>query len=299
MRITLAQLEAFYWTYRLGGFHAAARQLHLAQPTVSVRIRDLERALNTKLFVRDGRRIRPSPDGTGLLQHADQMLTLARRITGDRLVFDPLQFGLRLGAPDSFALVCLPAVLSEIESDYPELEIALVIENSATLNRLLKQNDLDLAFLSNPQLDSQFRCEPLGGNDVAWFAPRGADLPSRGAGPADLARHHVFTNPEPSPLFGLVRDWFLEAGVGMPRISTCNNLSVVARMTAAGAGISVLPTAIVRQEVRSGQVRRLQTRPPLRPQPFFAAYRSSVAGRGVDVVLASARKVIARKQFLV
>ena len=44
-RITFAQIEAFYWIARLGTFREAARQLNVSQPTISLRIRDLERVL--------------------------------------------------------------------------------------------------------------------------------------------------------------------------------------------------------------------------------------------------------------
>jgi len=52
MRFTLHQLEAFVWTARLGTVHAAARHLHLTQPAISHRIRDLEEELGTQLFDR-------------------------------------------------------------------------------------------------------------------------------------------------------------------------------------------------------------------------------------------------------
>mgnify|MGYP002039025406 CR=1 FL=1 len=40
LRFTLRQLEAFYWTAKLGTAHAAADHLSLTQPAVSTRIRD-------------------------------------------------------------------------------------------------------------------------------------------------------------------------------------------------------------------------------------------------------------------
>jgi DNA-binding transcriptional LysR family regulator len=56
MHHTFAQLEAFYWVARTGGFRAAAARLHLTQPTVSQRVRDLEAALGCTLFDRGGYR---------------------------------------------------------------------------------------------------------------------------------------------------------------------------------------------------------------------------------------------------
>ena len=45
MRVTLAQLEAFVWVARLGKVRDTALQLNISQPTVSLRLRDLETAL--------------------------------------------------------------------------------------------------------------------------------------------------------------------------------------------------------------------------------------------------------------
>jgi DNA-binding transcriptional LysR family regulator len=52
MRITLRQIEAFYWTAKLGSIHAAADHLNFSQPAVSARIKELEGALNLELFTR-------------------------------------------------------------------------------------------------------------------------------------------------------------------------------------------------------------------------------------------------------
>ncbi len=49
---------------RLGSFHAAAEDLlHLARPSISARVKELESALNVQLFVRQGPRIRLTAEG--------------------------------------------------------------------------------------------------------------------------------------------------------------------------------------------------------------------------------------------
>ena len=52
MRFTIAQIEAFFWTAQLGSLSKAAGRLHIAQPTISLRLNDLERALDVTLFQR-------------------------------------------------------------------------------------------------------------------------------------------------------------------------------------------------------------------------------------------------------
>lgn len=298
MPLTLAQLEAFHWIAQLGSFHAAAERLHLSQPTISLRIRALERALGHKLFARQGRSLRPSVAGAELALHAERMLALARDLAGDGLARDPMRRRLRLGAPDSFAIVCLPTLLQRLGRQNPELKLDLMVENSALLDHHLHARKLDLAFLSGPTPAANLRTELLGRQDVAWVASPRLGLPRRTLESSDLARHQIFTNPAPSRLFVLVRDWFSRGGIRAPRISTCNSLSVVARLTASGTGVSLLPTGVIRSELRSGALRRLSTRSAIEPQSLFAAYHSDAAGPAIDAILAMARRVVARTRFV-
>ena len=76
MRFTLAQIEAFYWTVRLGTVREAAERLFVTQPSLSLRLRELERILGVKLFSKVGRNIQPTPQGRALLQRAEQVLRL-------------------------------------------------------------------------------------------------------------------------------------------------------------------------------------------------------------------------------
>jgi len=52
MNMTFAQVRTFVCIVREGSFHVAARTLGLTQPSVSQRIRELESALGTALFIR-------------------------------------------------------------------------------------------------------------------------------------------------------------------------------------------------------------------------------------------------------
>lgn len=299
MRLTLAQLEAFQRIAQLGSFQAAARSLALSQPALSIRLKTLEEIIGQRLVERGRRRVRLTPAGHDLLQHANTMLDLATRISGEERHIDPLEVGLRLGAPDSFATVCMPKMLELIERDYPELSVALTIENSAVLNRLLTEGELDIAFISEPQVGLQFQMELLGRQDLAWFASPRLDLPRRAIRPTDLVHHHVLTNADPSRLLRLVRDWFGQEDLTPPRISTCNNLTIIALLTMKAAGVSILPTTIVRAEVRSGALKRLVCDPPIEPQRLFAVYRGPQMFRSVPLVLEAARTVMRRTRFLI
>ncbi|MCC7045247.1 MAG: LysR family transcriptional regulator [Alphaproteobacteria bacterium] len=299
MKVTLPQIEAFHWIAALGSFHAAAERLRVAQPTISVRIRALERAVGARLFERKGRQVRVTPAGLELAEKAERMLAIASELTdGEPGLGSRLRPPLRLGAPDGFALVCLPTMLRLMEKEEPDLKMALTIENSAVLNQRVNAGELDIAFVANPVVGAHIRTEYLGNQDIAWVASPRLALPNRTLRPADLAKFQVFTNPEPSRLIVLVREWFARGGCDAVRISTCNNLSVIVRLTAAAAGISLLPTGIVQSELRSREIRRLDVRPPVPKQDLAAVYHLGTERPVVEKVLAVTRLVLKRKRFL-
>ena len=94
---TLAQLEAFSAICRLGTFQAAAEHLNVTQPSISLRIRDLERIVGKALFERRGRSLKLSPDGLVMRQYVDQGLSLFSEMEERLRSGDPLQGSLRIG----------------------------------------------------------------------------------------------------------------------------------------------------------------------------------------------------------
>src|SRR5688500_5005872 len=57
-----------------GSFTAAAARLYLAQPSLSVQVRKLERELGAALFERTGRRVTLTAAGESFLRHANRAL---------------------------------------------------------------------------------------------------------------------------------------------------------------------------------------------------------------------------------
>ena len=68
------QINAFLAVAELGSFSLAAEQLHITQPAVSKRIRQLEISLNTELFDRISKRSILTPNGKAFKPHAERIL---------------------------------------------------------------------------------------------------------------------------------------------------------------------------------------------------------------------------------
>ena len=298
MQHSFRHLEAFYWVSRLGSFHAAARHLNLTQPTVSLRIRDLERELGTTMFDRSGYRPRLLPHAARILRNTEQILSLADEIEKQGQGVEELFGLLRIGAADSFAMTCLPDLLKAIERQYPALNVEVSVAFSQSLSQQLADRKIDVAFLSHPNITSALTVEPLGNHDLAWVASPLMGFPAGPLRPTDLVAIPIITNPRPSHLSSSIIDWFAEDGLRPSRISTCNSLPIIINLTVSGFGISLLPVRLLASEFEVEQLLLLPTKPAIPPHVFYVAYRSEEAPPGIGAVIGTAREILEQKKIL-
>lgn len=273
MRASLAQLEAFYWIARLGSFHAAARHLHLTQPTVSARIAELEKLLGAPLFTRDRQRAQLTARGRGMVDPVDRMLRLSDDIAQHGASSRTLRGLLRLGAVESVAMLALPRLMPRLLKAYPELKVELTLDVGSELSRKLNAGALDVAVLTDPQVNDGITVESVGRIVLGWMAAKTLRLPSRREiRPGDLQRLPIYTMPNPSTIYLNMMAWFSAAEVEPEHVNTCNSLALLSRLVVEGHGVAVLPTELMRAEIERGDIRLLPTRPAMTSGTMAVAY---------------------------
>jgi DNA-binding transcriptional LysR family regulator len=272
MRPTFAQLEAFYWIGRLGGFHAAARHLHLTQPTISARIAELEFTLGAKLFDRVRQRAELTPRGRDILSSVERMLKISDEISQQQTDPNTLRGLLRLGAVESVAFFTLPILLPRLRASYPDLKIELTLDIGTVLNRKLNARELDVAILTDAQVGEAVTVERVGKIEYSWVAGTNFELPDRELVPADLRSIPILANPNPSTIFGVMTDWFRTASVEPEHVTMCNSLALMARLVSAGYGVSILQPQILQAEIKAGLIRVLPSIPPVEARTMLIAF---------------------------
>jgi len=294
VRIRLGQLEALVWISRLGSFRAAARRLSVSQPAVSGRIRALEEQLGLAIIDRSQARPRVTRKGAELVRYAERMLDLTETIEARLRSKSSLVGTIRMGAADSFALTHLSPLLARLASKHPALHVELDIDFSSNLDRKLRAEQLDIAFLNAPLPDPAITIVSLADIELEWFASPRLKLPRGRVTPASLERLPILTNPRPSHLYRTVLGWFGAAGLTPQRLNTCTSLSIMAKLTADGFGVAALPSALVEEEVRNGTLRRLASNPPLPAHHLTVAYRNDPAIGDMAEIVALVRADIVR-----
>jgi DNA-binding transcriptional LysR family regulator len=297
MSLTLAQIRTFERIVKLGSFRAAARQLGLTQPSVSQRVRELEDALGAQLFVRRGPGISLTVEGTALIAYADRLLGTADEMVERFRAHDPLKGLLRLGLNETFGLVCLPDLLRHLEEQYPALKTSVQVGDTGTVSRMLNEQQLDIAVISEPEVADHVRREAIGVNELAWFADPAFNGPRGVLSPADLGGHHLMVTPPPSRLYTTTTQWFARAGVVPSRLSMCNSISVTILTITRGLAIGLVPVRVMQEQLARGTVRRLAVSPPVPGHRVSICYQVSEFGPSMQRLVELVRELVLRHKL--
>ncbi len=163
----LAHLEAFAAVAERHSFSAAAEELHVAQPLLSRRIKNLERRLGGELFERSHRHVRITELGQLLLPHAQDVI--AR--TGHLLALADSErrtTSLAVGIPPE----CEPAALARLITAARERGAVVTVHESPAADRAsaLNEGRLSCALLRVPA-DAAALVVPLGVASVVAAQP--------------------------------------------------------------------------------------------------------------------------------
>lgn len=269
----IRQLETFVRIVETGSFAAAASALYTTQSTISARVRELEKSLGVELFDRSSHRATLTPKGQALLGPARQMVALASGIAHRIGDTHALTGVVRVGVVGLVAITWLPKLMVALRERYPGMVVHLDVALTTTLIEKLRAGDLDLALVTGPVREARLHSISLGYDEFVWMAPASLRVPAKALAPADLARWPVLGLSEASHHYPVIEQWFRAGQASYQPVVSCSNVRVLAELTVAGLGVSLLPKGSYQKEVDAGVLRILNTRPRLPPVEFVALHK--------------------------
>ena len=112
--MTLRHLRIFLAVCREGSATAAAEKLYIAQPTVSVAIRELEEHYSVTLFDRIGRRLFLTDAGRQMQSYAQHIVALLDEMEARSQDWEETGT-LRLGSSITIGTVQLPGIVTRLQ----------------------------------------------------------------------------------------------------------------------------------------------------------------------------------------
>ncbi len=159
MKTKLDYYRVFYETARHASFSKAAQYLYISQSAISQCIHQLEKDLNTQLFLRSRRGVSLTKEGTLLFQKVENAIQSIEQ--GETLLarLHHLDSGsLTIAAGDTITTHYLLPYLEKFHATYPNIRIEMANSYSYHMLEMVKEGQAELAFVNMPVEDDNEIC---------------------------------------------------------------------------------------------------------------------------------------------
>ena len=258
--MTLRQLQYVVAVADRKSFRAAAEDCHVAQPSLSAQIAQVEEALGVRIFERDRRKVVLTSAGSVLVARARALLLSADELQESaRQLSDPLSGRLRIGVIPTVGPYLLPEVAPLLRARFPKLSFVWVEDKTAQLIDRLKEGGLDGAVLA---LEADIGDLPkvVLGKDNFVLAVSPEHPLARGKGPLKpekLEQEHVLLLDDGHCFRDQALSFCERAGVEEAGFRA-TSLATLVQMAASGEYVTILPSLALPVENRR---QTLRTRP--------------------------------------
>lgn len=157
MLLNIDQLEAFIYVVQLKSIHKASKALYLSQPTVTARIKSLERELNVELFTRKGKHLILNQHGKDFIPYAEQILQTFRQ-GKNQIRKKTNQNEIVFGANSITSNYFIPHALVTWKKENPNINFKFVSGTNEELMAKLLNHEIDFAFtkeMSNEKVEQK------------------------------------------------------------------------------------------------------------------------------------------------
>jgi len=240
----LRQLEYFETVSSHRSFRQAARVLGLAQPTLSVQIKQLEHELGVPLIDRSMRPIRLTKAGETLQRRLPRLFDELNSLRDELAAIAEAHAGrVVFGVVNSMAMF-VPALLATFTERYPNIAVEVRYETIGRLLRPLRMGEVDVV-LSLRQPDNQQIPGSLPHAHLFSFDYVFAVQPNHRFAGRDQVRPEEVSGErfilDMGPVGQLMRAAFTSAGISPQVAFESNDARVRIALAAKGAGVALVP----------------------------------------------------------
>lgn len=144
--MTLRHLKIFVTVCETGSTTAAGEKLHIAQPSISLAISELEDYYGIKLFDRIAKRLYITEAGKKFLQYATHIVGLFEEMEREIKNFDATGI-IRIGASITIGNYLLPDYITRFKKIHPQMDVKVIIDNSEKIQQYILSNQIDIGLI--------------------------------------------------------------------------------------------------------------------------------------------------------
>jgi DNA-binding transcriptional LysR family regulator len=259
----LRHLRYFTAVVQWKGYREASRHLHIAQPSISETVADLEQELNLKLFSRVGRTVQLTPEGEVFYTEAVRTLAQAESAINTAKRAAKGEIGkLSIGFSSSATFAFLPELVRSYKAQYPGVKLTLQELTHQGQEEGLEKGLIDIGFTRTLTAERSqiLSSRTLYHDPMLAVMPVSRKVTTKRVRIADLATERfVLYYREGAPgLFDTVVGMCNDAGFS-PRVEyEADRMQTVLSLVEAEEGVSIVPANVTKLWSNGVRFYRLQ-----------------------------------------
>lgn len=275
MKTKLDYYRVFYETARFASFSTAAQHLYISQSAISQCIHQLENDLNAKLFIRSRKGASLTKEGQILFQKISVAMQTIEQ--GEALLERVMHLesgALTIAASDTITSHFLLPYLEKFHDLYPGIRIEMANSYSSHMLQLVKEGKADLAFVNSTKNDDELCIQPcLKIHDIFVC---GADYNAKS--------RYTWNEVATLPLILLEKNSssrrFIDNEFSKKQIELSPQIEIAAhdlliRFASIHLGISCVVEEFSEENLKSGEIRKINVTPALPARSISCAYAKS------------------------
>jgi len=242
----LRHLRYFAAVVQWKGYREASKHLYVAQPSISQAVSDLESELGIKLFSREGRAARLTPEGEAFHEEAIKTLAQAARTVATAQRAARGEFGrLGIGFMGFSSSPFLPNLMRKYKARHPGVALRLVEDIPHGQDVAFDRGEIDIAFTRPPSADrsSSYESRLLFREPLVAALPKSRKVTTERVRIADLAgeRFVTFQRTSSPETFDTIVRVCNDNGFSPRLYHELNNMNSVLATVEAGEGVAIVP----------------------------------------------------------
>jgi DNA-binding transcriptional LysR family regulator len=256
------QLEVFLAVMETCSMTRAAEKVHLSPGAVSLQLHNLAIEIQAELFVRNGKRLVPTPTAMRLAEHGRSVLKLMSQIT-EEFEHDsskdarPFQFATGV----TTLVYQLGGPLRQLRNQYPNADIRVTVGVTEQIVTGLLERRFDLGLISLPVTEDNLRIIPLFDEELLVIRPsvksvRGSRVRSMQV--TELSSAPFLLYPKRSNVRKVIDQFFRELNVVPRVVMEADDTEAIKRLVECGFGFSILPEHALHEQARFFETFRIE-----------------------------------------
>lgn len=262
--MTLRHMKIYAAVFRHSSITQAAHELHLAQPSVSLAVRELETYYGIRLFERMGRRICPTEAGKEFYGYAVHIVSLFEDMEKRIKNWDTLGT-LRVGASITIGTHMLPILIRRFQQRFPDLTVEALVSNSSDIEQAILDNRIDIGLIETQPEGGDLCAIPFMQDSLCAIVAQNHPLAkAQSVTLAQLARYPFLMREKGSAGRELLDACFSVLQLSVHPVWESSSTQAIVKGVAQGLGVAVLPYLLTERDVRENIVSMIPLSQPLK-----------------------------------